>query len=136
MIVYRLELIGTPTNGDVNQGVYRGEGSCHTGITLDGTVDPMVPAYEYNDNHPTPQHDPLLSRVRHLLSENHVFCFDSEQSLRQWFSKIDGADEYLLLLVQIGVYYVPDNKYLKGTFQVVAEASHMKRVDTWRPERR
>lgn len=97
------------------------------------------------DTHPTPMNDPKLNRVIQAVKgtetfwdflQPYVFGFRSSEQLHTWFSELGKIEEGELAQMQIGVYYVPDDAYIAGTFQCLGLAKHMIRVDTWEPYRK
>jgi len=131
-IVYRLESNTRKLNDQVNIGVYRG--LC-IGSYCDGFHSAAYgQRSNYDSTHPTPSEDPKLAR--HTILEDHVFVFTSAEDLHRWFSEIANTNKHYTDQLHIGVYFVPDEHYIKGTFQAVANCEFMERVDAWEPTRR
>ena len=110
-----------------NAGIYTELGCLNEEYNLDSSGY----CSEWHHTHPTLFDDMKLNnyfRSRDLSYACFMFGFASLQQLKQWFSRIDEAAQdspELTKLIRIGVYEVPDQYFVKGTFQCVAHGLHM-----------
>lgn len=138
MIFYRLEsaklagILAGGGNGSPikhNMGAYCSESGIKR-YALDGACESA-----YDDwvrSHPDVAIDMgLYKQIGWSDYSRYIFGFHTLQQLKQWFSCIDEiveADSTVLDIARIGVYQVPDEHYIKGTFQVMAVASKIELV--------
>lgn len=85
----------------------------------------------HTDRHPNPYSDMKLYPIwmRLVNTQDYVFGFESIEQLRRWFSDREWMQGEGLEVARIAVYQVPQDKFKRGSFQVIGYAPEMKLVE-------